>query len=374
MPRHPTCFVSYSWDSDQHKAWVRGLATRLRRDGVDVVLDQWDAVPGDQIPQFMEAAVRDNDYVLVVCTPRYKDRSDRRTGGVGYEGDIITGEVFVGRNYKEKNRKVIPILREGSIEAAAPSFCLGKYYINLSSYPYSEERYKDLLDTLLDRRQKAPPLGSLGPELLRQVTTAEARDTRIWYELEQGSFPVLRDSSSARGAFLGPLRDSLVSSFGNRPVRFAIALKVDSIESEGHEVPFYVMWSSQRAFVFSAAKLHKDFTLRIIEARLSARDRQRARESLRREVEQHERENASWTINAELVFDRFPRAHWIDYDPSIERIQIKVDRHMHADPKQYDNHVETASEALVYACALAGQPVVLMGDIAWQMENFALHH
>lgn len=55
-------FISYSWDDDSHKEWVRNLATRLRKDGVDVTLDQWHIVPGDQIPSFMEQAVRESNY------------------------------------------------------------------------------------------------------------------------------------------------------------------------------------------------------------------------------------------------------------------------------------------------------------------------
>lgn len=43
----------------------------------------------------MEKSIRDNDHVLVVCTPSYKRKSDERHGGVGYEGDIMTGEAFV---------------------------------------------------------------------------------------------------------------------------------------------------------------------------------------------------------------------------------------------------------------------------------------
>ena len=66
----PTAFVSYSWDSDEHRDWVLEFATRLRGDGVETVLDQWHLVPGDQLPAFMEKAVRESDYVLIVCTPR----------------------------------------------------------------------------------------------------------------------------------------------------------------------------------------------------------------------------------------------------------------------------------------------------------------
>jgi len=38
----PKAFVSYSWDSEEHQAWALQLAHRLRDDGVDAVLDQWD--------------------------------------------------------------------------------------------------------------------------------------------------------------------------------------------------------------------------------------------------------------------------------------------------------------------------------------------
>ena len=50
----PKAFISYSWDDDAHSQWVKDFATRLRGDGVDVTLDRWHAVPGDQLPAFME--------------------------------------------------------------------------------------------------------------------------------------------------------------------------------------------------------------------------------------------------------------------------------------------------------------------------------
>ena len=151
-----TAFISYSWDSDEHKAWVREFATRLRASGIDVALDQWHLVPRDQLPQFMESAVRSSDFVLVICTPRYKARSDNRTGGVGYEGDIMTAEIMSSRNH----RKFIPILRGGSWKEAAASWLAGKYYVDLSASPYSESQFDDLLTTLHGTRPQAPPIGA----------------------------------------------------------------------------------------------------------------------------------------------------------------------------------------------------------------------
>ncbi|HEY1936925.1 MAG TPA: toll/interleukin-1 receptor domain-containing protein [Candidatus Angelobacter sp.] len=150
-----TAFISYSWDDDDHREWVCDLAKRLRADGVAVSIDRWEAVPGDQLPAFMERAIRDNQFVVIICTPRYKRRSDAREGGVGYEGDIMTAEVMSSRN----NRKFIPVLRSGEWALAAPSWLTGKYHINLTGDPYSERDYEDLVRTLLGIRETAPPIG-----------------------------------------------------------------------------------------------------------------------------------------------------------------------------------------------------------------------
>jgi hypothetical protein len=105
----PKAFISYRWESEEHRAWVRGFATELRAAGIDATLDQWHLVPGDQLPGFMERSIRESDYVLIICTPGYKAKADMRSGGVGYEGDIMTGEVALS----QEHRKFIPIPRMG---------------------------------------------------------------------------------------------------------------------------------------------------------------------------------------------------------------------------------------------------------------------
>jgi len=133
----PKAFISYSWDDEPHKDWVKALAARLRGEDVDVTLDRWAVAPGDQLPRFMETAVRENEFVLIVLTPNYKLKSDGRKGGVGYEGDIMTGEVFAGKD----PRKFIPILRSGAWDESSPSWLGGKYGIDLSGDLYSEVHY-----------------------------------------------------------------------------------------------------------------------------------------------------------------------------------------------------------------------------------------
>jgi hypothetical protein len=153
----PKVFISYTWEDKAHQVWVREFATKLRYDGVDVTLDQWHAAPGGQLPEFMERAVRENEFVLIICTPRYKEKSDERLGGVGYEGDIMTGEVFAQRD-RRRREKFVPILRRGEWETAAPSWLLGSFHVDLRE-GFSEEDYQNLLNALLGQREQAPPLG-----------------------------------------------------------------------------------------------------------------------------------------------------------------------------------------------------------------------
>ena len=172
----PTAFISYSWDDDDHKAWVKGLAARLREDGINVVLDRWANVPGNQLTAFMERAISDNDHVLVICTPGYKQRSDERRGGVGYEGDIITSEILYRRNHE----KFIPILRSGAWGGgeptdAAPTWLRGTIYVDLSADPYSPESYRELVETLFGTRETAPPIGEPMSTLNPTSTRSAAR-------------------------------------------------------------------------------------------------------------------------------------------------------------------------------------------------------
>jgi hypothetical protein len=154
-------FISYTWEGNAHEAWVETeLATRLRADGCNVRLDRWEAAPGHSLPAFMETAVRESQYVLLVCTPVYKTKMDSRRGGVGYEGRIMTGEVFAGR---QDAGKFIPILRAGEPVDAIPSWLLERFYLDLRGGPGTEpyERHYTSLVAALHGIARTPP--DIGP-------------------------------------------------------------------------------------------------------------------------------------------------------------------------------------------------------------------
>ena len=57
----PRVFLSYSHDSDEHRDRVLALADRLRADGIDAHLDQYETSPAEGWPRWMRRQIRDAD-------------------------------------------------------------------------------------------------------------------------------------------------------------------------------------------------------------------------------------------------------------------------------------------------------------------------
>jgi len=125
MTATPKCFISYSWDSSEHKKWVVGFAEQLQQSGIKVLLDEWDLKLGADLLNYMEESIRDSDFVLLVCTPEFAEKANSGTGGTGYEKSIVTGELFY---HISSPTKFVPILRRGSCEEALPSYLKSRVY------------------------------------------------------------------------------------------------------------------------------------------------------------------------------------------------------------------------------------------------------
>ena len=136
-------FVSYSWDSEEHKEKVKAFVLCLRSKGINVIYDG-DLEPGDRLQGFMESSIATSDIILYICTPNYKYKADNRLSGVGYENNIITGELFETHN----ERKFIPILFAGTWKDSLPTWSKGKVGIDLSNPSSCSSEYIRLLKTL----------------------------------------------------------------------------------------------------------------------------------------------------------------------------------------------------------------------------------
>ena len=148
--RAPKVFVSYSHDSSDHKAWVLKLASDLRAQGIDVILDRWDLVAGQDVSMFMQKGIEGADRVLMICSADYVQKAEAGRGGVGYERLIVTAEVVQSID----TIKFIPILRANNDSKKVPQFMGPRLYIDFED----DAAYAVKLEELAREIHGAPAL------------------------------------------------------------------------------------------------------------------------------------------------------------------------------------------------------------------------
>jgi small GTP-binding protein len=144
-----TCFISYAWGVKAHQRWVERFATDLDKSGISVVLDRWEARPGDRISRFIERAAT-ADRVIVVGTPdyarKYESSSPMSPYVLGVEGDLIGGRLI------RETGNVFPVLLAGD-ERSFPHLLRQRIYADFRD----EERYfTTMLELLLALHDIAP--------------------------------------------------------------------------------------------------------------------------------------------------------------------------------------------------------------------------
>ena len=152
-PSPVTVFLSYSWDTTTHIAWVKDLAHRLAKDGIPVTWDDTVSA-GSDLALFMQQA-QTAHRVLLICTPSYKHKADLRTGGVGYETRLLVARLI----NDQRNANIIPLLRSGSWQESSPMWLGSTRYLDLRGDPYSEHEYQRLIQSLTDH--SSAPLPSI---------------------------------------------------------------------------------------------------------------------------------------------------------------------------------------------------------------------
>lgn len=190
-PVPPRAFVSYSWSSPSHESWVLNLASRLREDGVDVVLDKWDLKPGHDSLHFMESMVTDKSVtkVIMICDRIYAEKANAREGGVGTESQIISPQIYK-ISAQDKFAAVITELDEDG-KACLPTYYTGRIYFDFTTGQIFEESYEQLLRWLINKPQFVKPrLGSIPESLLSSepaATLTLSRAKRAEEAIRQGA-------------------------------------------------------------------------------------------------------------------------------------------------------------------------------------------
>ena len=212
IDHHPKVFISYSWKSEDYKARVRRLADKLRGNGVDVTLDQWDLRAGHDMNAFMEMSIRDAEKVLILCESEYTARADNRKGGVGKETRIITPDVY--EQYRQE--KFIPVVMENPV--SLPTYLKSTMAVFYTTE--TEEEYKNLLRTIYEVYEEKRKLGPVpDPEWLRRKTSEKAKAT-----LNENGRPLRQKDVNAKPK-LGEIPDWLQTEEDEVPAAKVPALK-----------------------------------------------------------------------------------------------------------------------------------------------------
>jgi TIR domain len=153
-------FVSYSHDSPEHDELVLVLADRLRADGIDAILDQYETAPPEGWTRWMRNGIATSNFVLVICTETYRRRAEGHekpdTGkGVNYEGLTINQAIY---DSDERNSTVIAVVLRAADREFVPDFLRPYQGESVETDAAYESLYRRLTD---QPKVKKPVIGKL---------------------------------------------------------------------------------------------------------------------------------------------------------------------------------------------------------------------
>ncbi|NQT38006.1 MAG: tetratricopeptide repeat protein [Planctomycetes bacterium] len=143
-----TVFISYSHDSSEHSERVLALSNRLREEGVDCQIDQYETSPPEGWPRWMNGQFRGASYVLVVCTETYYRRAaGTESPGVGrgarWESSQVFQELY---DADSMNTKFIPVIFSADDQRFIPEPLRGFTHYDLSTDRGYEDLYRHLTE------------------------------------------------------------------------------------------------------------------------------------------------------------------------------------------------------------------------------------
>lgn len=91
MSENPKVFISYSHKSQVYEDQVLELSNRLRSEGIDASIDQYEEAPVEGWPRWMERQILEAQYVIILCDETYYGKlySSEKGKGVVWEASIV---------------------------------------------------------------------------------------------------------------------------------------------------------------------------------------------------------------------------------------------------------------------------------------------
>ena len=177
----PRVFISYSHDNAEHCDRVLMLATRLRADGLNAQLDQFENSPAQGWPLWCARQILDSNYVLIICTAIYRDRflglEDFGKGrGVKWEAKVIHNTLY----YEEVNSGFIPVIFDPSDKEHIPETVKDASWYLVSPNGKESSGYTQLRERLAGDETLSPLPIPLPSEAYRERDDASVPTEEVW--------------------------------------------------------------------------------------------------------------------------------------------------------------------------------------------------
>jgi len=153
--KHPRVFISYSHDSREHANKILALADKLRSDGIDAILDQYEPWPTVGWVAWMTQQVRKADFVLMICTEMYykglmKDVKSNQKLGIKWEWNLISNYFYEAGAV---NKRFFPVLFDQNDSKWIPDPFKGMPWFCVKT----QEGYEELYRRLTNRPKTVKP-------------------------------------------------------------------------------------------------------------------------------------------------------------------------------------------------------------------------
>eukprot|EP00438_Fugacium_kawagutii_P025335 Skav203852 [mRNA] locus=scaffold7657:1253:2201:- [translate_table: standard] len=208
----PKVFVSYAWADPDGDDWVLELAEDLVRNGVQVILDQWDLREGHDAFVFMEQSVTDASIskVIIVTDRRYCEKADAREGGAGTEAQIVSPEIYG----QAKQTKFVACPREhfDDGQPAIPTFYRGKIHIDFTDEADRDSSIEKLLRWIFDKPLRTRPVLGEPPSFdapKRPTSPGISRIQKLGRQIADAESPKPSIVKRALGEILNALEEQI---------------------------------------------------------------------------------------------------------------------------------------------------------------------
>ena len=179
---NPIVFINYSQDSASLADKVLELSNKLRSEGIDTILDQYEESPAEGWPRWMEKSIDKAEYVLVIGS---KGSLDKQTGkvpagsgrGVKWESNIIYQKLY---NADSLNTKFIPIVFDEKDLSFIPTPLQGATFYNVSTQSGYNKLYWRLRGVTGSKKSKLGKLRPLPEKERKTLFVSSMIDIETW--------------------------------------------------------------------------------------------------------------------------------------------------------------------------------------------------